>query len=248
MGNCCFRPIQETGGDETVVAGSQSRSTTAAASGAVVGNKLIFTKPPAWASEAPITRGQLLSKRDDFWDTSPSYGGKPEIWQALRAAAETEDVATAQAIMDAVNVTLPAGNLTLVYDELGNKYEIPPYCLSEPSNLVDETSRAGPLPAADSPQASGGGDDDGAGTCAPQIAVRLRLSTTGEDVEWSGPPTATTADLKAFLQEHRGLGRERLRCFFGGRLLVDAQTLEAGRVPNDVVLIVAVAAPETRPC
>ncbi len=108
----------------------------------MVGNKLIYTKPPAWASDAPLTRGQLLSMRDDFWDTSPSYGGKPEIWQvtpafqhsahplsigpppssfrsaaphaprrrrrrrqALRVAAETEDVATAQAIMDAVNVT-----------------------------------------------------------------------------------------------------------------------------------------------
>ena len=98
-----------------------------------------------------MSRGQLLSKRDDFWETSPLYGGKPEIWQvcpesnrnsirshscktkvglsqnrldrltqaftatlisrtaqALRAAAtagECDDAATAQAILDAVNVT-----------------------------------------------------------------------------------------------------------------------------------------------
>ena len=56
-----------------------------ASAGVGVGNKLIFTKPPSWASDAPLTRGQLLSKRDDFWDISPSYGGKLEIWQVSPA-------------------------------------------------------------------------------------------------------------------------------------------------------------------
>ncbi len=44
---------------------------------------------------------------------------------------------------------LPMGNLTLIYDELGNKYEIPPYCLSDPSNLINEVRRppARPRPA-----------------------------------------------------------------------------------------------------
>lgn len=164
----------------------------------------------------------------------PTYGGKPEIWQALRAAAETDDVATAQAFMDAVNVTLPNGNLTVVYDELGSKYEIPPYCLSEPSNLIDEVLQAGPLPAANVPQASGGGDD--------QLRIKLRVSTTGEDVEWAGPPTATAADLKAFLQETKKVPAGRVRFFFGGRMLNDSQTLEAGRVQTDVVVIAAVSA------
>jgi hypothetical protein len=46
-----------------------------------VGNKFLCRAPPTWTSEQPLTRGQLLSKRDDFWETSPLYGGKPEIWQ-----------------------------------------------------------------------------------------------------------------------------------------------------------------------
>lgn len=52
-----------------------------------------------------MTRGQLLSKRDEFWDTAPAFTGRSEIWQALRAAAECEDTDTAQAIMSAVDVT-----------------------------------------------------------------------------------------------------------------------------------------------
>ena len=31
---------------------------------------------------------------------------------------------------------LPHGNMSVVYDELGNRYDLPPYCLSEPSNMI----------------------------------------------------------------------------------------------------------------
>jgi hypothetical protein len=58
------------------------------------------------------------------------------VRKALRVAAEADDHDTAQAVINAINVTLPLGNLTMVYDELGNKYEIPSYCLSEPTNLI----------------------------------------------------------------------------------------------------------------
>ena len=39
---------------------------------------------------------------------------------------------------------LPHGNLSVVYDELGNKYDIPPYCLSDPLNLVKTDGDAPP--------------------------------------------------------------------------------------------------------
>ena len=39
---------------------------------------------------------------------------------------------------------LPQGNLSVVYDQLGNKYDIPPYCLSEPVNLVKDNGEASP--------------------------------------------------------------------------------------------------------
>jgi len=63
----------------------------------------------------------------------------------------------------AVARRLPHGNLSVVYDELGNKYDIPSYCLSNPVNLVkadsvappattpDETDEPTTQPPADSP-------------------------------------------------------------------------------------------------
>ena len=65
-----------------------------------------------WTSEIPLTEGQLRSKRDEFWETAPAFEGRKEIWDALRAAAETDDHTWAQAIVDGANITLPTGKST----------------------------------------------------------------------------------------------------------------------------------------
>ncbi|XP_021907545.1 ubiquitin domain-containing protein 2-like isoform X1 [Carica papaya] len=94
-------------------------------------------KPKPWKHSEPITRDQLMQMRDEFWDTAPHYGGRKEIWDALRAAAEAE-LALAQAIVDSAGVIVQNADLTICYDERGAKYELPKYVLSEPSNLVRE--------------------------------------------------------------------------------------------------------------
>jgi hypothetical protein len=46
----------------------------------------------------------------------------------------------AQALLDSSNITVPSGLLTDgAYDELGCKYIIPAYCISEPTNLLPDT-------------------------------------------------------------------------------------------------------------
>ncbi|KAG0163487.1 Ubiquitin domain-containing protein 1 [Apophysomyces sp. BC1034] len=93
----------------------------------------------AWTADQPITQGELLIQRDTFWDTSPSYGGREEIWQALKAAVECQELQLAQSILDAANVILPTGNLADgCFDELGNRYEIPVYCIVDPTNLISD--------------------------------------------------------------------------------------------------------------
>ena len=53
--------------------------------------------------------GQLRSKRDEFWETQPAFDGRREIWDALRAACETDDQSLAQAIVDGASISLPTG-------------------------------------------------------------------------------------------------------------------------------------------
>ncbi|KAL7211577.1 hypothetical protein ACSBR2_014438 [Camellia fascicularis] len=95
-------------------------------------------KPKPWKHLEPITRAQLKQLREEFWDTAPHYGGRKEIWDALRAAAEA-DLTLAQAIVDSAGVIVQAPDLTICYDERGAKYELPKFVLSEPSNLIHDS-------------------------------------------------------------------------------------------------------------
>lgn len=72
-------------------------------------NQPLKKERPPWTSEIPLTEGQLRSKREEFWETAPAFEGRKEIWDALRAAAETDDHTWAQAIVDGANITLPTG-------------------------------------------------------------------------------------------------------------------------------------------
>ncbi|XP_015164648.1 ubiquitin domain-containing protein 2-like isoform X1 [Solanum tuberosum] len=97
--------------------------------------KKIIRKPKPWKHPQPITRSQLMQLREEFWDTAPHYGGKKEIWDALRAAAEA-DLELAQAIVDSAGIIAQNTDMTICYDESGTKYELPKYVLSEPTNMI----------------------------------------------------------------------------------------------------------------
>ena len=56
--------------------------------------------------------------------------GRVEIWQTLKLACEADDLGTAQAIIDSANIKVPTGKFTDgCFDELGNHYVIPSYCI-----------------------------------------------------------------------------------------------------------------------
>ncbi|GAA0139917.1 ubiquitin-protein ligase [Lithospermum erythrorhizon] len=102
----------------------------------IIGNVKKIRKPKPWKHPQPITQSQLLQLRDEFWDTAPHYGGRKEIWDALRAAAEADDISLSQTIVDSAGIIVQNADLTVCYDERGAKYEIPKYVLSEPTNLI----------------------------------------------------------------------------------------------------------------
>ncbi|KAH6837294.1 Ubiquitin domain-containing protein [Perilla frutescens var. hirtella] len=92
-------------------------------------------KPRSWKHPQPITISQLIQLREEFWDTAPHYGGRKEIWDALRAAAEA-DPTLARAIVESAGIILHNPDMTVCFDERGVKYELPTYVLSEPKNLI----------------------------------------------------------------------------------------------------------------
>jgi hypothetical protein len=94
-------------------------------------------RPKPWKHTEDITHAQLKQMRDEFWDTAPHYGGKKEIWDALRAAAEA-DINLAQLIVDSAGIIVQSEDLSTCYDERGAKYDLPKYVLSEPINIKED--------------------------------------------------------------------------------------------------------------
>ncbi|XP_061105717.1 ubiquitin domain-containing protein 2 isoform X2 [Conger conger] len=182
-----------------------------------------------------MTDGQLRSKRDEFWDTAPAFEGRKEIWDALKAAAqafEGNDHELAQAILDGASITLPHGALTECYDELGNRYQLPVYCLAPPINMMEERSDSeAPEALLEVPPGAG-----------QECQLRLRLST-GKDLRLAVRSSDSVQHMKRRLQAEEGLAPGSQRWFFSGRPLGDRMTLEELKISRDYVVQVIVSQP-----
>lgn len=210
-------------------------------------NQPLKRERPKWKSDYPMTEGQLRSKRDEFWDTAPAFEGRKEIWDALRAAAsafESNDHLLAQAILDGASITLPHGALTECYDELGNRYQLPVYCLSPPVNMIEERSDEPDVSDPDSGAAdpSTGSDAGSGGECQ----LRLRLST-GRDLRLAVRSTDTVGMMKRRLQSQEGVLASTQRWFFSGRPLTDRLRLDQLNISRDYVVQVILSQPTPTP-
>ncbi|KXJ25365.1 ubiquitin domain-containing protein 2 [Exaiptasia diaphana] len=228
MGGC-----MGTSGDPSVRVESSEFGSTP---GVTVGrNQPLKKERPSWTSEVPLTEGQLRSKRDEFWETAPAFEGRKEIWDALRAAAETNDHTLAQAIVDGANITLPTGCLQDAYDELGNRYVLPIYCISQPTNLIKDEDISGNL----SDEVDDEKDNQPSGE---ETSVKLRLST-GKDLKLTVYTQDTILKIKKKLHKMEGVEPGQQRWFYSGRMLTDKMTIEEAKIQKNFVIQVILPQP-----
>ncbi|KAH7979395.1 hypothetical protein HPB49_009313 [Dermacentor silvarum] len=189
--------------------------------------------------------------RKEIWDAL----------KAAAYAAETNDFTLAQAIIDGANISLPngtppfatptlsisvvhvlqekyvsamvqsLGTLLDCYDELGNRYQLPVYCLSAPGNLVEDASDA-ESPSPESEPCAG-----------HEILLKLRLSTTGKDTKMAVRTGETILAAKRRLEDLEGIPASHQRWFFGGKLLSDRTRVDEAKLQMGFVVQVAVATP-----
>lgn len=197
---------------------------------AVGQNRPLIHGRVVWISDIPLTEGQLRGKRDTFWDTAPVYEGRKEIWEALRAAADaadTGDYGLAQAILDGANISIPTGQLTEAYDELGNRYVIPPYCLNPPVTDTGVPSEDQPKHAKPPPTVAIAGTP---------LTFKVRLSTTNEDVSISVQSTATIDDLKIKLCAEKNIQSQKITMLYSGRVLANNLAVGELNIPKGYVI------------
>lgn len=111
-----------------------------------------------------------------------------------------------------------AGYLTDCYDELGNRYQLPVYVLSRPSNLQREDTL-------DDNVADNTDSDPG-----EEVIVKLRLSS-GKDLKLTVRSRHTVRQIKQTLSKAENINGEQ-RWFYGGKLLQDKLRVEDSKVPK----------------
>lgn len=180
-----------------------------------------------------------MRKRAEFWDTSPAYEGRKEIWDALKAAAEALETGNrdlAQAILDGASITLPTGYLSDCYDELGCRYVLPPYVLSRPLNILTTKVEA----AATTPTSTVAPT---AVTMAPDMYLKIRLSVGDRTTDEKLPVNSLEriADVKERLRHNHNLGKGRIRLICCGKILNDKTAIKDAKIPKSFVVQVIVA-------
>mmetsp|Transcript_41478 Transcript_41478/g.106093 ORF Transcript_41478/g.106093 Transcript_41478/m.106093 type:complete len:90 (+) Transcript_41478:366-635(+) len=63
-------------------------------------------------------------------------GGCAVVWDTLKGALEAEHSTTVM-LLEAAEIIVARKDMSEIYDSRGNRYELPPYVLSEPSNLLE---------------------------------------------------------------------------------------------------------------
>lgn len=150
-------------------------------------------KPLTDSTNLTWTRARLDKERGDWWDTQVT--GSPEIWGAVRLAAQylqAGELQEAQTMLDVTGCTCPTGLLWRgVYDSTGVQYRVPEWVVVEPEGLAEGIAAGeedGNGAGAGSTSAVGhvdGANDPGDQTGNDVIVVRARTSHNQRDVRLS---------------------------------------------------------------
>lgn len=121
------------------------------------------------------------------------------------------------------------GSLAECYDELGNRYQLPVYCLAPPVNLITERSEED---LSDNPEPQT--------TQKKEFQLKVRLST-GKDLRLNASMSDTIGLLKKQLHAQEDIDVAHQRWFFSGKLLTDKTRLQDTKIQKDFVIQVIVS-------
>lgn len=127
------------------------------------------------------------------------------------------------------NFVSVVGTLMDCYDELGNRYQLPVYVLSAPTNLIEEASDSDTI------------QDPESASPGLELPIKFRLSHSNKDLKLYVRTTDTVWKVKKRIFEEEGIDPSRQRWFFSGRLLSDKMKIEDTKISKGFVVQVIVS-------
>ena len=185
----------------------------------------------------PCSLSSLIAQRDEFWHTRVE--GDPQMWLVLRAAAEADDDATREALMDSAGLqrwSIERLDALYTYDAKGVKYEVPLYAIYLPQTLLTAEQEASAAAAAAAQGKGGGAGEEGkegeGGEGTPKespavgsrslegdrvVSFRVRFSDGMGDLPLSLPASTELKEVRLKVAEAKGIGEERQVYFLHGQ-------------------------------
>lgn len=127
------------------------------------------------------------------------------------------------------------GSLQDAYDELGNRYILPVYCISKPTNLIKDEDVSGETSKEEE-------EDIDLPPTGDELYIKLRLSS-GKDLKMTLYTSDTVLKIKKKLQIQEGIEPSKQRWFYAGRMLTDKMTIGDAKVLKGHVVQVIVPEP-----
>lgn len=175
-------------------------------------------KTNAYKSKLPLE--EVQAKRVEFWETRVE--GKERSWKALRAACEGNDV-DAIKFLAAAHVKLVNNTLQLSFDSEGNKYDVPAFCINDPSKY-------------DLPKKKEVKKEELTGQL---FNVKFRNAGVPQDVKMEIADNMTVLEIKEeYIKKlnEEGLQPSHLRFFFGGKEFNESSLIAEYNVRDDLVI------------
>ena len=128
-----------------------------------------------------------------------------------------------------------SGSLQDAYDELGNRYVLPVYCISRPTNLIKDEDVSGETSKEDD-------DENETPPTGDELYIKLRLSS-GKDLKMTVYTSDTVLKIKKKLHKLEGFEPSKQRWFYAGRMLTDKTTIGEAKIPKGYVVQVILPQP-----
>ena len=167
-----------------------------------------------------ITLEALQKVRDDFW--SSRVEGDPEIWELLHAVCHDQSLSDEDLIgMLRAGGIIPFKDcINVVYDSKGALYEIPNYCINDPSQYnIPEIEYTKEKPNEE------------------EIEFKIRYFTHQFGIKLSN--MKTIAEIKELIlkeEKYKDMEISRVRLFFGGKELHEDKEIWFYDIQNDSIV------------
>ncbi|CAD8140787.1 unnamed protein product [Paramecium octaurelia] len=177
-----------------------------------------------FAYKSHIAIAQIEKLRNIFWETRVE--GRQEIWQILRSIIN-EDEETARFLVQEAELKPIKDSLQHVYDKLGQKYDVPIFCINDPIEFSAEKF-----------------EDRGLiqnyGNETVKLLIRS-VNLNGKDMEVECKQNQSVVDLKDVvnveLQKRNQIQCESMKLFYRGKEMQDQYQVGRYNLINEAIVI-----------